>query len=289
MTGGAEAGTTALMTTTIRPTEPLQEGADGAKSRTYDVCVNSRRVGRIAIAADASFRPAVGRIDELWIEEADRGRGRGTVAALAAEEVLRGWGCGQVRLSVGADAEAALRMAAALGYQERSRNMVKQLPDTAPELPAGTTGRAMGAEEFEQWRREAVESYARGRIEEGMPAERALAWSDAQHRALLPEGAATPGVRLMVLEDRGSAVGTLWVSRAAPPAEGAYVYDVLVTEGHRGRGHGRSLMLLAERVALADGQDVVGLHVFAANTPALRLYESLGYETVRHNQYKHLI
>ncbi|MFF3694721.1 GNAT family N-acetyltransferase [Streptomyces sp. NPDC002221] len=277
------------MTTTIRPTEPLQQGADGAKSRTYDVCVNSRRVGRIAIAADTSLGHAVGRIDELWIEEADRGRGRGTVAALAAEEVLRGWGCGQVRLSVGADAEAALRMAAALGYQERSRNMVKQLPDTAPELPAATAGRAMSADEYEQWRREAVESYARSRIEEGMPAERALAWSEGEHRALLPDGAATAGMWLMVLEDRGSVVGTLWVARARPPAEGAYVYDVLVAEEHRGRGHGRSLLLLAERVALADGQDIVGLHVFAGNTPARRLYDSLGYRTVRHNQYKELL
>ncbi|MGW2819148.1 GNAT family N-acetyltransferase [Streptomyces sp. NPDC001415] len=277
------------MTTTIRPTEPLQQGADGAKSRTYDVCVNSRRVGLIRIATDTSFGPRMGRIEELRIDEADRGRGRGTVAALAAEEVLRGWGCGQVRLSVPADAEAALRMAGALGYLERSRNMVKQLPPTAPELPASVAGRPMRADEFEDWLREAVENYARDWIERGVPEAEARDRSAAEHRALLPDGVATAGAHFLVLEDRGSPVGSIWVARRSAPREGAYVYDVGVAEEHRGRGHGRSLMLLAERVALADGTDTLGLHVFADNTPALRLYESLAYRVTSYNLYKHLL
>ncbi|RCH67274.1 GNAT family N-acetyltransferase [Streptomyces sp. SDr-06] len=277
------------MTTTIRPTEPLQQGADGAKSRTYDVCVNSRRVGRIRIATDASFGPAVGRIEELGIDEADRGRGRGTVAALAAEEVLRGWGCGQVRLSLPADAEAALRMAAALGYQERSRNMVKRLPATAPELPAGVSGRPMSEDEFERWRAAAVESYARSWIEQGVPEEAARAKSATEHHALLPDGVATAGTRLLVLEDRGSVVGSVWVARLAAPGEGSYVFDVQVAEEHRGRGHGRSLMLLAEGAALADGMDTLGLHVVTGNTPALRLYESMGHRVTQYHLYKHLL
>lgn len=79
------------------------------------------------------------------------------------------------------------------------------------------------------------------------------------------------------------------MARRSAPREGAYVYDVGVAEEHRGRGHGRSLMLLAERVALADGMDTLGLHVFADNTPALRLYESLGYRVTSYNLYKHLL
>ena len=205
------------MTTTIRPTEPLQQGADGAKSRTYDVCVNSRRVGRIRIATDTAFGPRMGRIEELRIDEVDRGRGRGTVAALAAEEVLRGWGCGQVRLAVPADAGAALRMAGALGYLERSRNMVKQLPPVAPELPAGVAGRPMSADEFEDWRREEVEGYARSWIERGVPAARGPGRSEAEHRTLLPDGVATAGAHFLVLEDRGSAVGSVWVARRSAP------------------------------------------------------------------------
>ncbi|NDZ99057.1 GNAT family N-acetyltransferase, partial [Streptomyces sp. SID10116] len=77
------------MTTTLRPTGPLQQGADGAKARTYDVCVNSRPVGSIGLATHEVFGPRVCRLHDLRIAEPDRGRGRGTVAALAAEEVAR--------------------------------------------------------------------------------------------------------------------------------------------------------------------------------------------------------
>ncbi|MZD05725.1 GNAT family N-acetyltransferase, partial [Streptomyces sp. SID5785] len=33
------------MTTTLRPTEPLQQADDGQRARHYAVCVNSRPVG----------------------------------------------------------------------------------------------------------------------------------------------------------------------------------------------------------------------------------------------------
>lgn len=78
----------------------------------------------------------------------------------------------------------------------------------------------------------------------------------------------------------------MWV---APSGEASYVFDVAVAEEHRGRGYGRGLMLLAERTALAAGHRVLALHVFTDNTPALRLYESLGYRTTDFNYAKDLI
>ncbi|MFD0358936.1 GNAT family N-acetyltransferase, partial [Streptomyces sp. NPDC127110] len=71
--------------------------------------------------------------------------------------------------------------------------------------------------------------------------------------------------------------------------EGSYVYDVAVAEEHRGRGYGRDLMLLAERTAVAAGHRTLALHVFTANTPALRLYESMGYRPTDLNYGKELI
>ena len=62
--------------------------------------MNSRPVGVVHLATDTSFGPSVAKIHELRIEEPDRGRGRGTVAALAAEEVARGWGCRQIEVTV---------------------------------------------------------------------------------------------------------------------------------------------------------------------------------------------
>ncbi|MER6995833.1 GNAT family N-acetyltransferase [Streptomyces sp. NPDC000410] len=279
------------MTTTLRPTGPLQRSADGGRSRTYDVCVNSRPVGSIDLATDPGFGPEVGVVRALRIDEPDRRRGRGTVAALAAEEVLRGWGCTQVTASVPAEAEAALGLAAVLGYTERSRYMLKELPDEPPELPEGVEGRAMTEAEFEAWRVTAVESYAQDWITRGVPQENARAMSEAAHRALLPDGFATRGSWLNILVAEGAAVGHVWVAeREVRPGErGAYVYDVEVAEEYRGRGYGRALMLLAERVAAAAGAPVLGLQVFAGNTPAINLYESLGHRTAHVNVFKHLL
>lgn len=62
------------MTTTLRPTEPLQHAADGTRSRRYQVCVNSRPVGEIHLATHAVFGPSVAQIRRLRIEEPDRRR-----------------------------------------------------------------------------------------------------------------------------------------------------------------------------------------------------------------------
>ncbi|MFF0502555.1 GNAT family N-acetyltransferase [Streptomyces fimicarius] len=278
------------MTTTLRPSGPLQQGADGARARQYDVCDNGRPVGAVAISTDDAFGATAGVLGPLSVEEPRRRRGRGTIAALAAEEVLRGWGCTRVRVEVPADNDAARRLAAALGYIERSRNMVKDLgPETAP-LPAGLTSRAMSEEEFAAWRQEALLAYAQDWIDRGVEPEQARRKSEADHAAHLPDGLATEGVRFDVLVHAGEVVGHVWVAlRELPPGGPAgFVFDVEVREEHRGRGYGRALMLLAEDVTRACGADRIGLHVFASNAPALRLYESLGYTTTRYNLAKAL-
>ncbi|MEU1128792.1 GNAT family N-acetyltransferase, partial [Streptomyces sp. NPDC005900] len=53
------------MTTTLRPSGPLQRSAEGGRARTYDVCVNSRPVGSVALATDEVFGPAVCRVRDL--------------------------------------------------------------------------------------------------------------------------------------------------------------------------------------------------------------------------------
>ncbi|WP_330295466.1 GNAT family N-acetyltransferase [Streptomyces sp. NBC_00503] len=274
------------MTTTLRPSGPLQQSTGGARSRPYEIRVNSRRVGALLLAADTPFGPTVAEIRDLAVEEPDRRRGRATVAALAAEEVLRSWGCRRVRVSVPAESAGGLRMADSLGYAEYSRNMAKELPAEPPTLPEGVSGRPMTEAEFETWLAGARESYAQSWISRGMPAQAAHAKSVADHESLLPGGLATRGVSFGVLEAAGTPVGTVWV---APSGEASYVFDVAVAEEHRGRGYGRGLMLLAERTALAAGHRVLALHVFTDNTPALRLYESLGYRTTDFNYAKDLI
>ncbi|WKV81084.1 GNAT family N-acetyltransferase [Streptomyces sp. SNU607] len=278
------------MTTTIRPAGPVQQGADGARARTYDVCDNGRPVGAVGISTDPAFGPSAGILRSLGIDEAHRRRGRGTIAALAAEEVLRGWGCTRVRLVAPADNGAARSLAAVLGYTERSRNMLKTLRRTAPALPPGVTGRRMTQREFDAWAAVSVGTYARSWMERGVPQEQARRKSETDHAANLPDGLATPGMYFHVLVHDGAVVGHVWVARREEP-EGqdlGYVFDVEVREEHRGRGYGRALMHLAEDVTLDAGLGLLGLHVFASNTPALRLYESLGYEVTQYNLAKAL-
>ncbi|WP_236245490.1 GNAT family N-acetyltransferase [Streptomyces sp. CC210A] len=282
------------MTTTLRPTGPLQESADGTRFRAYEVCVNSRPVGAVSVGTDPGFGRRVGTISGLRVDEADRRRGRATVAALAAEEVLRGWRCELVRVSVPAGATVALHLARTLGYTERSRSLAKDLP---PDAAAwyGSPMRPMTQEEYDRWRAAAEDAYARTWRERGVPEEAAEAKSRADHAALLPDGFGTEGAVFRVAEDPdGRTVGWLWAGLRGETGDPAgrltYVWDVHVAEETRGRGYGRALMSHAEWIAREEhGTDRLGLHVFTDNTPALRLYESLGYRPAEYHFDKRLL
>ncbi|MEU5538748.1 GNAT family N-acetyltransferase [Streptomyces sp. NPDC020362] len=274
------------MTTTLRPAEPLQQHADGTRSRRYQVCVNSRPVGVIHLGTSASLGDSVARIIDLRIEEPDRRRGRATVAALAAEEVARGWGCTRIGAEVPATAQAALRLAGVLGYTLTNRAMDKALGDAPPELPPGSRARPMTRAEFEARQGDEAERYARTWMERGLPEGEARAKARRDHERLLPDGLATAGMLHSVLEHEGTRVGVLWL---AVRDERAWVFDVEADAAHRGRGHGRTLMLLAERQAIEAGRRALGLNVFAGNTPAERLYESLGYGTTSYSFLKPLL
>ncbi|NDZ71869.1 MULTISPECIES: N-acetyltransferase [unclassified Streptomyces] len=274
------------MTTTLRPTEPLQRAADGTRSRHYQVCVNSRPVGVLHLGTSRDLGDSVAVIRKLRVDEPDRRRGRGTVAALAAEEVARGWGCRLMEASVDGDAEAGTRLAEALGYVLRNRTMTKPLGDTPPRLPDGSRARPMTPEDFAAWQAYETEHYARTWMERGVPEAAARAKARRDHEVLLPRGPETENMLFSVLEHEGERVGILWL---ALREDRAFVFDVEAESAHRGRGHGRTLMLLAEAQAIAAGRPLIGLNVFAGNTPAERLYESLGYRTTRYSYGKPLL
>ena len=276
------------MTTTLRPTEPLQRAADGTLSRHYQVCVNSRPVGAIHLGTSASLGDSVARIIDLRIDEPDRGRGRATVAALAAEEVARGWRCSRITAVVPAAAEPALRLVRSLGYVVTNRGMRKSLGGTPPALPPDSRARPMTPEEFAAWEEYESEHYARTWMERGLPEAAARDKARRDHERVLPRGLESDGMRFSVLEHAGTPVGTLWLALDLRDGEG-FVFDVQADAAHRGRGHGRTLMLLAERQTIDAGYRALGLNVFQGNTPAERLYESLGYETTQYSLLKPLV
>ena len=285
------------MTTTLRPTGPEPRAPDGARSRAYDILANGRPVGHLRVATDPGHGPSAGRLEELRVVPDERRVGRAATAALAAEEVLRGWGCDRVGVAVPEEAGAALNLAWALGYRERNRNMLKELSAPAELPPERGELRPMGEREFADWRTAEQRSLLDELLSWGVPRDRAERKARDSHRLHLPDGLGTGWAALRVLSSGGTDVGTLWLAWADSVAPGgrvpradadSWVFAVRVAAEHRGRGHGRALMLAAERECVAAGATVLGLNVYTGNTPALRLYQSLGYRTVERYLHKSL-
>jgi len=89
-----------------------------------------------------------------------------------------------------------------------------------------------------------------------------------------------PHAMVFVAEENGAVVGRLSISRDPHPAS-SHVADLglMVARGHRRRGVGAALLRAAERWASGAGVEKLELHVFPHNTPAIALYEKLGYAT----------
>jgi ribosomal protein S18 acetylase RimI-like enzyme len=253
--------------------------------------VNGRVVGRIRVATDPRRGPATGRLDGPWIDDPDRRRGRAAVAVLGAEEVLRGWECRRVEATVPADAPIALRLLDSLGYGERNRAMAKPLTGPPPVPPGRRELRPMDDADFAAWKRRAIDGYAGNWVRWDVPYDWAARLGKEDFARILPDGPRTASTALRVLSDRGEDVGWLWLRLRDPadPAAPAWVFLVEVDAARRGRGHGRALMLAAEREALAAGARTLGLNVFADNTAALRLYESLSYRPTSYEVTKPLL
>lgn len=98
-----------------------------------------------------------------------------------------------------------------------------------------------------------------------------------------------PDAAVFVAESNGGIVGRLSISRDTHPAS-EHVADLglMVSRGHRRQGIGLALMEAAERWARESGVRKLELHVFPHNTPAIALYEKLGYqrEGLRHGHYR---
>ncbi|WP_086826932.1 GNAT family N-acetyltransferase [Allokutzneria sp. NRRL B-24872] len=136
--------------------------------------------------------------------------------------------------------------------------------------------------EHEPYHRRAIENYAAINVEAGnWGAERAQGLAEAEYAELLPDGPATPGHHFFTARDEDTVVGTLWIAeRDERTGRFAYIYDVRVDEGARGKGYGEAIMRAAEAEAGALGVDAIKLNVHGHNVVARSLYAKLGYGEV---------
>ncbi|GAB2739548.1 GNAT family N-acetyltransferase [Kitasatospora kifunensis] len=268
------------MTTTLRPAGPPTATPDGGADRRWLICSNGRPVGTVRTVARRYGSYLVGRIEGLAVTDAARRRGRGTVAVLAAEEVLRAWGCQRAEVTVPVQAPPAHALALALGYTETNLHLLKRIGQ--PAQPAsGLTIRPIGAEDFPDWLEATKAEFRAQLVRAGLTEEQARQRCATEHTRLLRQGHATQDVALRRLLADGRAVGSFWLAldngRLPDGSPLAWVMTVDVAPELRGNGYGRELMLAAERECLAAGVRDLGLNVYSGNTVALGLYTSLDY------------
>jgi ribosomal protein S18 acetylase RimI-like enzyme len=92
---------------------------------------------------------------------------------------------------------------------------------------------------------------------------------------LLANSVADGTTRAFLLRLDGKVVAS---ARLVPGRLVAGLHAIGVDEGQRRRGYGRMLTAIATRAGLATGHKLVWLSVIEANTPAVEMYRSLGYQ-----------
>lgn len=130
------------------------------------------------------------------------------------------------------------------------------------------------------WRELTVADYAREKVEAGnWPAEGALARSEAEFAALLPDGRTTAGHELRsMVNGEGERVGYAWfVPEDRPIGRVAFIYDIAVDPEHRRKGYARQALAEIEAFAREQGLAGIQLHVFGHNAGARRLYLETGF------------
>ena len=153
-------------------------------------------------------------------------------------------------------------------------------------MPPEVTLRPLREDEYAEWDAEHRREYARGLVEyAGLTPDEAEAKVARDIPAALPEGLATPGVHVWAVEAEGRKVGTVFLGLRGGEA---WLYEITIDAGERGRGYGRAAMLALEEEARSLGHDRLAFNVWGGNEVARKLYRSLGYAEQAVHMHKDL-
>ena len=144
--------------------------------------------------------------------------------------------------------------------------------------------------EFSAYQQAEAQEYASENVLAGYWAgDEAIDRARKSHRLLLPQGASTAGHHFCHVVDpkNGERVGAIWwFEDREGSSPRAFVYHILVEPRWRRRGYASAALTEVETQARALGMVAVGLHVFAHNPEAVRVYERLGFRTASLNMLK---
>jgi ribosomal protein S18 acetylase RimI-like enzyme len=146
--------------------------------------------------------------------------------------------------------------------------------------------RPLRGEEYPAWDAAHRVEYERGLVEHaGLSREVAAAKVARDVPFVLPDGLATTDTWIWAVEADGRTVGSVFLGVRDG---GAWLYDITIAEGERGRGYGRAAMTALEDEVRRLGYDTVGLNVWGGNEVARGLYRSLGWDEESVHMRKHL-
>ncbi|MEV0538016.1 GNAT family N-acetyltransferase [Kitasatospora sp. NPDC050463] len=150
--------------------------------------------------------------------------------------------------------------------------------------------RHLDAPLFPAWLERSRAEYAEDLIATGRTPDEAHRHAEETMARSFPSGTPSPGHAVFdVVDDAGEAIGYLWIGPDTSDDAGAWwIWDIVIDADKRGRGFGRTAMVLGEEYARLQGAHTLGLSVFGFNTGARGLYESLGYETTSVKMLKRL-
>ena len=147
----------------------------------------------------------------------------------------------------------------------------------------------MTQHEFEAFLERSIPEYAAEHVRAGNWIEsESLEKSRKEFEKLLPQGLNSVDNFLYTLYDGEEAVGMIWMKIRDHRSKSGFIYDAFIDERFRGKGYGKSLMLLLEEKAREMELNSLELHVFGSNHVARKLYETIDYKVTSVNMSKKL-
>ncbi len=133
--------------------------------------------------------------------------------------------------------------------------------------------------EYAIWMVQSKDQYREENVKNGLTVVEAQKKTDDDFQRLLPQGLKSKDNYIYAIKVEARWVGTVWFGvRGAENNRKAFIFDLVLDENARGKGHGKQAMLLIEDEVKKIGLKHIGLHVFGHNKIARNLYQSLGYE-----------
>lgn len=138
----------------------------------------------------------------------------------------------------------------------------------------------MSIADFERFRQSSAVDYVQQCRLTGLPSlATTLTGTFASLDALLPQGPATPGHHLMLLQEQdGKQIGVLWYGEMLEEeTTSAFLYDLWIDPPWRRRGFARQALKLLQEEIRRRGISSLSLNVFAHNEAAQALYREAGF------------